>query len=103
MVIKRILLGVGSAILLSGCATSYQSNGFTGGYSETRLAPDVFRVVFNGNGYTSGERAQDFALLRASDLTIQGGCSYFAIIDEKNSTSTSSFTTPGHAQTTAYG
>jgi len=75
----------------------------SGGYTDTLLAPDVFRVVFRGNGYTSAERAQDFALLRASELSIQQGFTCFAIIDEQNSTSISSFTTPGHADTTAYG
>jgi hypothetical protein len=103
---KQILLFViccASLFLLAGCATSYHSNGFTGGFSDTQFAPDAFRVVFRGNGYTSGERVQDFALLRASELTIQHGFTCFAIVDENNSTRTSSFTTPGHADTTAYG
>ncbi len=60
-----LLASVFSLWFLSGCATSYQQRGFAGGYSETQLAPDVFRVNFEGNGYTSSERAQDFALLRA--------------------------------------
>lgn len=90
-------------VALSGCATSYQSNGLTGGYSDTQLAPDVFRVVFCGNGYTEAERAQDFALLRAAELTLQQGFTCFAVIDEQNSTKTSSFTTPGYANTTATG
>jgi hypothetical protein len=92
-----------SLFILAGCATSYHSSGFAGGFSDTQYAPDAFRVVFRGNGYTSGERAQDFALLRASELTIQHGFTCFAIVDENNTTTTSSFTTPGHADTTAYG
>jgi hypothetical protein len=59
--------------------------------------------VFRGNGYTSAERAQDFALLRASELTIQHGFTCFAIVDERNSVTTHSFTTPGYANTTASG
>jgi hypothetical protein len=98
-----VAIGCASIFLLAGCATPYQSNGFSGGYSETQFAPDAFRVVFRGNGYTSPERAQDFALLRASELTIQHGFTCFAIIDENDSTTTSSFTTPGHSETTAYG
>ncbi len=94
---------LGVVIALSGCATSYHSNGFTGGYNETLLAPDVFRIVFRGNGYTAVERVQDFALLRASELTLQRGFTCFAIIDERHSTTISSFTTPGYADTTAYG
>jgi hypothetical protein len=92
-----------SIIGLSGCATSYKSNGFTGGYTNTQLTPDVFRVSFRGNAYTSPERAQDFALLRASELTLQHGFICFAIIDEQNSTTTQTYTTPSQSETTAYG
>ncbi len=98
---------VTATIFISGCATSYQSTGLTGGFSETQLAPDVFRVNFRGNGYTSGERAQDFALLRAADLCSQHNFAYFAVLNENSSTSTSAVTTPGYAYTTgsvyAYG
>src|SRR5204862_5042008 len=86
-----------------GCATPYQSGGFGGGFSDTQLALDIFRVNFRGNGYTSPERAQDFALLRASELALQHGFAHFAIIDQHNSTRVQSYTTPGTAQTTAYG
>lgn len=91
--------------VLNGCATSYQQKGFTGGYSETQLAPDVFRVNFQGNGYTSAERAQDFALLRAAELSLERGFKYFALLDEASSNKLSTFTTPGSAYTTgsAYG
>ncbi len=82
---KSVLLLFASGFslwFLSGCATSYQQKGFTGGYSETQLAPDVFRVNFQGNGYTSSERAQDFALLRAAELSLERGFRYFALLDE---------------------
>ena len=35
-----------------GCATSYQSKGFTGGFSETQVSANSFQVYFQGNGYT---------------------------------------------------
>jgi hypothetical protein len=60
----------------------------------------VFRINFTGNAYTSAERAQDFALLRAADLTLQHGFKCFAVVDETASTQVSSFTTPGTATTT---
>jgi hypothetical protein len=40
---------------LASCATPYESTGFLGGYSDTALAPDVYRISFQGNGYTSQE------------------------------------------------
>jgi len=105
---KSVLLLFASGFslwFLSGCATSYHQKGFTGGYSETQLAPDVFRVNFQGNGYTSSERAQDFALLRAAELSLERGFRYFALLDETSSNKLSTFTTSGSAYTTgsAYG
>lgn len=98
------LIWVAATLSLTfSCATPYQSSSFRGGYSDTVLAPDTFRVVFRGNGYTPPERAQDFALLRAADLTLQYGFTCFAIVDEQNTTTTHTYTTPGRADTTAYG
>ena len=97
-----VLVATVSLIILS-CATPYQSQSFLGGFSETALAPNVFRVVFHGNAYTSVERAQDFALLRASELTLEHGFTCFAVIDERSSTTAHSFTTSGKAHTTAQG
>jgi len=87
-------------LLLTSCATDYQSRGFAGGYSDTQLAPDVFKVTFRGNGYTDPERAQDFALLRAAELTLSNGYHYFGILRESEGGSHSSFSTPGQAVTT---
>jgi len=99
---QTIFLLVGSTLLcfLTGCATPYKSDGFMGGFSDTQLAPDVFRITFRGNAYTSAERAQDFAMLRAADLALQREFKFFAIVDESSSTAVSTFTTPGSAQTT---
>ncbi len=98
--IKNTLLLFWIALTLVGCSTPYQSNGFRGGFTETQLAPDVFRVTFRGNAYTSGERAQDFALLRAAELTLRSGHTFFAIVNESNATTASSFTTPSQTTTT---
>jgi len=83
-----------------GCSTPYKSSGFMGGFSETQFAEDVYRVNFRGNGYTSAERTQDFAMLRAAELAEQNGFKYFAVINEEASTTVSTYTTPGTAQTT---
>ncbi|MDI6775402.1 MAG: hypothetical protein QME60_08455 [Verrucomicrobiota bacterium] len=69
------------AAILCGCTTPYQKTGVTGGYSETRLQENVFTVNFRGNGYTSRERAQDFAMLRCADITLGNGFKFFAIAD----------------------
>ena len=50
-----------------------------GGYAETREDYNTFRVVFMGNEATPRERAEDLALLRAADLTLQNGFRYFNV------------------------
>lgn len=92
------LAGIAIAAL-SSCATPYQSDGFRGGYTETRLGPDMTRITFAGNGYTRRERAQDFALLRAAEIGLQNGYPYFVVINESNDTSSSTHTTAGYSYT----
>ena len=88
------------ALLLASCATGYQEQGLTGGFSETQLSKNIFRVSFNGNAYTSAERAADFTLLRSAELANENGFDYFAIIDEDQSTQLSTYTTPTQSHTT---
>lgn len=94
--------------VLAGCSTGYKSDGFmsySGGYSQTQLAENMFEVNFKGNGYTSAEKAKDFALLRSAELTLEHGFSYFQIISAASGMRESSHTTPVQAYTThhAYG
>ena len=90
----RLLAATVTALLIGGCATGYQSQGFKGGYSDTQVAENIFVVSFKGNGYTSAERAEDFALLRSAHVAVDHGFSYFVIVSDQNSTSTSAYTTP---------
>lgn len=95
------LLTLSSILLCTGCATGYRPGDFFGGYSDTQLAPDVFRVHFGGNGYTSQERAQDFAMLRAAELTLHHNFTCFSIARDHNYNNVSTWTTPGYANTSA--
>lgn len=87
------------AVFLAGCATTYQPNSFTGGYSETRLAENIFSVSFRGNGYTGRDRAVDFALLRSAEVVLENGFSHFAVIDGSTVTDVSVHTMPTTTQT----
>ncbi len=92
---------VSLVLTLTGCMTPYTSDGLLGGYSEVQLSENVWRVSFQGNGYTSRERAVDMAMLRSADLTIQQGYSYFAFSDSKSRTDTVGIgTTPTTSYTT---
>ncbi|HHP4769555.1 TPA: CC0125/CC1285 family lipoprotein [Acinetobacter baumannii] len=94
-------------ILLSACATNYQSNGLTGGFEDTELSPGYYRITFRGNGVTSRERVNEFALLRASDLMLSKGCKSFQVLNGKDSVNTSYVdlprTTSTNANVYAYG
>lgn len=96
----RVLIIFCLFIVLSGCATAYKRDGFTGGFSETQLGENVWRVTFIGNGYTHKHRAEDFALLRSAELTLANGYTHFFLTDSNSSTQTSAFTTPSTSYTT---
>ena len=80
------------AFLLAGF-TSCQSKRFTGGYSETQLAENVFKVSFKGNTLTGSERAADFSLLRSAEVTLKHGFRYFIIVDSEGYSKSESITT----------
>jgi hypothetical protein len=88
---------------LASCATEYQSQSFTGGYSEYKLAPDIAVVMFHGNAYTNAERVVMMCTLRCAEVTLQSGYHYFSALNFGDTSSRSSFTIPGTATTNVYG
>jgi hypothetical protein len=89
-----------SLALLAACTTPYQPMSAFGGYHEIQLAPDIYRVMFFGNGYTNSELAVEYALRRCAELTAQNGYRYFGILAVNDFSAQSSFTIPGSAYTT---
>src|SRR5437016_7742233 len=82
---KYILLAGLAALVLSSCATPYQHMGLGGGFTDKQIAPNTFRIHFRGNGYTPDDRAQDFAFLRASELTLAHGYQFFDVLNAGSS------------------
>lgn len=80
----KILIGIlrvlTICILISSCATGYSRKGIKGGYSETRLGEDTYSVRFQGNGYTSADKAGDYCLLRCAEIAKENGYNYFKLI-----------------------
>ena len=74
------LFAASFTVLLSACATSYQADGFSGGFSETQLDTNVFRVSFRGNGHTRA---------------------HFVVIDSQSRERHGTYTTPNQSYTTA--
>ena len=87
---------------LAACATPtpYQpvpprgSSAISGGYSETRIEPNRFRVNFAGNSLTSRETVEGYLLFRAAELTVQNGYDWFAVVDRDTDRQARSYVEP---------
>lgn len=86
-------------LALLGCATAYQKDGFTGGFSTTQLDTHIFTVTFKGNAYTPRDKANDYALLRSAEVALENGFTYFTIVDAKQYNKTGSYTTSTRSKT----
>ncbi len=73
-------------VLLSGCATSYQPLGYSGGYTEQPIKENVYIVTFKGNGFTAPERVRRYAIYRAAELTKEKGYDYFLVVNQSTET-----------------
>jgi hypothetical protein len=85
--------------ILAGCATPYAKNGFSGGYSDVKLAPDVATVSIQGNGYTSNDRALRMLMLRCAEVTLENRYRYFSAESWFDQSSNSQVVVPGYANT----
>lgn len=74
-------------LLLASCTAPqpslYAPLGGRDGYAEESLGKGLYRVTFQGNGATSKERAQNYCLYRAAELTLQMGSDRFAVHDKQ--------------------
>jgi len=70
-------------IALAGCATTYDRNslGWGDGYREQRLAPDLWLVRAQANGFTRETFALDMATYRAAELAREAGFAWLQLID----------------------
>ena len=84
----------------AGCGTSYNADRSA---VATPLNQDTYRINTRGNAFTGMETTQDYALLRASELAIQGGYPYFIVLTASDRIKTVSITTPGSYQANTYG
>lgn len=104
---KKVIAVVLLCAFISGCATPYKKSGFMGGYSDTKIQDDIFKVKFKGNAFIGRDEVADFALLRCAELTLNNEYKYFIVLDEESYAKTGTFTTPVTSQTTgqvqAYG
>lgn len=75
---------------ISACASSPQyvpaDDADDYGHYTTQLSENRYRVVFNGNSRTNLNTTKDFALLRAAELTLQEGYTWFEVVDRSTMT-----------------
>lgn len=81
----RAALAVASMFFLAACATAvgttYAPADKAGyGYSDTRIEEGRYRITFAGDGATSPDQVEDFALLRAAELALAGGYDWFRVV-----------------------
>lgn len=79
--IKGLIILV-TAVSLVSCAypTAYHRKSQNYGYSESIISPASYQISFNGNEFTSRERVNDFALLRAAEVTLKNGFQYLTVV-----------------------
>lgn len=72
-------------LLLAACSTPqpsfYAPRDGNDGYAEHTLGKGLYRVSFQGNAVTSRDRAEDYALYRAAELTLELGAERFVVHD----------------------
>jgi hypothetical protein len=99
---KKLFIYSLLVIFITSCATAYQPTSFSGGFTDTQLSENVWKVSVNGNAYTSKSTIGDYALLRASELTLQKGFKYF-VVGSQNEDSKKFNATFGTNSSTTYG
>ena len=77
---SRHVLSLLIALGIAACSTPYQATFLSGGYSEKQLEADVWRVEFDGNGFTTQETVQTYWLYRSAQLTLDKGYDGFEIV-----------------------
>jgi hypothetical protein len=83
---KRLLLAGLAALSLAACATTptvYQPAAGPNavGYSDYRIEPGRYRVMFQGGTGAPPEQVMDYAIMRAADLTLSEGFDWFRVSD----------------------
>ena len=78
----RVLMMAAAAVVLASCATGYQQNTITGGFDAKELRSDVYRVSFQGNGFTTRETVQTYWLNRCAELAVEKGYAGFEILTD---------------------
>lgn len=82
----RILILFSLLLFVAGCSNNFQPESFfsASGYRDSQISENVFFVSYVGRSALGPndpeiKKIRDLALLRASDITIENGYSFFSI------------------------
>ena len=99
---SRFAAALGMALALAACMAPAvygpRRPGATTGYTDRELAPGRYRVTFTGNSVTARETVQDYLLLRAAEVTLAAGGTYF-VFDDRDTRARTTY----HADPAFYG
>lgn len=80
----RTLIPLFALLVLAACSggpTSYQpAAGGDRGFSEMRIEQDRYRVRFAAGSDVTFDRAEDYALRRAAEITLREGGDWFEVV-----------------------
>lgn len=80
----RMMVAILMVVVVAGCASTGGYERASGsadyGYTDTKLEDDRYRVEYRLRGKNIGT-AQDYALLRAAELTMAAGKTWFSVVD----------------------
>ena len=81
---RAVLSLVAVGFLVATCATPtlYEPASTNGGYQETKLEENRYRVTFAGNSLTKRQTVEDYLLFRAAELTVENGKDYFIVVEQ---------------------
>jgi hypothetical protein len=83
MASRVLLVGMTTALLLTGCSTMQERTfASLGHFEQFQLNDALFRVSYVGNGYTRQSDAEEITLLQAARVSLQHGYRYFQITDD---------------------
>lgn len=87
---KTIVLAA-CGLLMASCATGYQEDTFwsDGGVTATRVTDDTYIISSAGNPYTPQAVVLQHSLRKAAEQTLAAGAEWFVLVDERDSSSTS--------------
>lgn len=79
------LIALFAVLFAAACATSYQpadEGWISGGFTELRLGPDKWHVIFEGNDMSTRKEINQFLLRRCAELALEHDKRYFKLEDQ---------------------